>query len=155
MRRYLVLIFVCFASASFAAAQSTAQSTIAHPTVRGHVAESSRAVLEAQKTKNPDALKQLVADDFVLVGSDGKLNDRDELMDVAREGRLQTYQIYDQKTIQLDDQNILVTYDLIVTGTEGENVRVPRYQRISDLWSKSGDQWRLKFEQATPQRHVD
>jgi hypothetical protein len=159
IRGCLVLILVCWTAIS-AAAQATAQSTIAHPTTQGRVVESSRAVLEAQKTKNPDAIKRLLAEDFTMIGSDGKVQDSDELIDNAREGRVQNYQIYNVKVIDVDDQAILVTYDLIITATEGDNVLVPRYQHISDLWTKSGDQksgdqWRLKFEQATAARHID
>jgi hypothetical protein len=154
IQRCLLLILIGYAAIS-AAAQGTAESTISHPTTRGQLAESSRALLEAQKTRNPGAIKHLLADDFTLIGSDGKTYDRDELMDTAREGSLKNYQIYDVKVINVDDQNILVTYNLIVTATEGDDVLVPRYQRISDLWTKSGDQWRLKFEQATAARHID
>src|ERR1700688_1676948 len=114
IRCCLVLILVGCAAIS-AAAQGTAQSTIAHPTTSGRVVESSRALLEAQKTKNPDAIKHLLADDFTLIGSDGKVYERDELMDIARGGSLKNYQIYDVKVINVDDQTILVTYNLIVT----------------------------------------
>jgi hypothetical protein len=48
-----------------------------------------------------------------------------------------------------------VTYNLIVTMPEGDDQWAPRYQKISDLWVRSGNEWRLKFEQATPLRPVD
>jgi len=124
-------------------------------TPEGHAGESSRAVLEAQKTKNTDAIKQLLSDDFTMVGSDGKVYDKDELIYTAREGRLKSYQIYDVKIEDVGDEAILVSYSLIVTQSEGDNGLVPRYQRVTDLWMKQGTQLRLKFEQASAMRHID
>jgi hypothetical protein len=124
-------------------------------TPEGHAGESSRAVLEAQKTKNADAIKQLLLDDFTMVGSDGKVYDKDELIDSAREGRLKSYQIYDVKITDVGEEAILVSYNLIVTQSEGDNGLAPRYQRVTDLWVKQGNQLRLKFEQATAVRHVE
>ncbi|GEM_PF-3006950 len=154
MRRWLALILLGAVSVSFISAQ-TAESTLSRSTPRGQVAESSRAVLEAQKTKDPGAIKHLLADDFTLVGSDGRTYDREELMDATHEGRLQSYQMYNEKVISVSDEAILVTYDAIITASEGDNGYAPRYQRVSDLWTTQGDQWRLKFEQATPLRHID
>jgi hypothetical protein len=153
-QRWLLLILVSCAAIS-ARAQGTASSTLARVTPEGHAGESSRAVMEAQKTKNADAIKQLLSDDFTMVGSDGKVYDKDELADSAREGRLQSYQIYDVKITDVGEEAILVSYSLIVTQSEGDNGTAPRYQRVTDLWMKQGNQLRLKFEQATAVRHVE
>lgn len=151
----LLSILLC-GGVGFANGQVTGSSPLQRMTPEGHAGESSRVVLEAQKTRDPDAVKNLLTPDFTMVGSDGKVYDRDELIDSAREGRVKSYQIYNEKAITIRQDVILVTYDLIVSGTEGDDVLVPRYQHVSDLWvGQPTDQWRLKFEQATPQRHID
>jgi hypothetical protein len=39
--------------------------------------------------------------------------------------------------------------------TEGDDLLAPRYQHLSDVWVKQGDQWRLRFQQATARRPID
>jgi hypothetical protein len=36
-----------------------------------------------------------------------------------------------------------------------DDVPAPRYQHFSDVWVKQGDQWRLRFQQATAKRSID
>ncbi len=155
MRRWLWMVLIVLVGAISANGQVTGSSPLQRMTPEGHAGESSRAVLEAQKTRDPDAVKNLLTPDFTMVGSDGKVYDRDELMDIAREGRLKSYQIYDVKIMDVGEGAILVSYSLILTQSEGDNGLAPRYQRVSDLWMKQDNQLRLKFEQATATRHID
>lgn len=154
IQRYLILGLVCYTAIS-SAAQSTANSTISYPTMGGRMVESSRAVLEATKRRDADALKRLLADDFTQVGSEGRLHDKMEIIGDAREGRLKEYAIYDVKVVLVDENASIVTYSSIITEPEGDEGLAPRYQTISDLWTKQGDQWRLKFQQCTPRRPID
>ena len=149
----LSILFIC--GVSFASAQVTGSSPLQRMTPEGHAGESSRAVLEAQKTHDPEAVKNLLTPDFTMVGSDGRVYDKDELIDSARDGRLKSYQVYDVKITDVDEETIMVSYSLIVTEAEGDNGLAPRYQRVTDLWVKQGEQLRLKFEQATAVRHID
>jgi hypothetical protein len=115
----------------------------------------SNAVHTLAKSKNINELKALLADDFEIVGSEGKLHGRGELLGDAAEGILRDFQLYDAKVVQIDSGTALVTYNLIVTMLEGDDFLAPRYQKISDLWVRQGSEWRLKFEQATPLRPID
>ena len=117
---------------------------------------NTNAVPEAQKSKNVDFLKRTLTDDFVSVGSEGRLHDKEEMVDNAREGELKDYYTYNLKVLPVDDEAAVVTYDCIVHMPEGDAPGVaPRYQHISDLWVKQDDQWRLKFQQATAARPID
>lgn len=117
---------------------------------------STNAVPEAQKSKNVDFLKRTLTDDFVSVGSEGKLHDKEELVESARDGELKDYYTYNLRVLPVDDEAAVVTYDCIVHMPEGDAPGLaPRYQHISDLWVKQGDQWRLKFQQATAARPID
>jgi len=117
---------------------------------------STKAVAEAQKSKNVDFLKRTLTDDVVFVGSEGRLHDKEEIIETARDGELKDYYTYNLRVVPVDDEAAVVTYDCIVHMPEGDAPGMaPRYQHISDLWVKQEDQWRLKFQQATPARPID
>jgi hypothetical protein len=103
-----------------------------------------------------DFLKHTLTDDFQQVGSEAKLHDRSEFLDSARAGELNDYTTYNLQVVPVNETAAIVTYDCIVHMTEGDAPGLaPRYQHISDLWVKQGDQWRLKFQQATARRPID
>jgi len=117
---------------------------------------STKAVAEAQKSKNVDFLKRTLTDDVVFVGSEGRLHDKEEIIETARDGELKDYYTYNLRVVPVDDEAAVVTYDCIVHMPEGDAPGMaPRYQHISDLWVKQDDQWRLRFQQATAARPID
>ena len=117
---------------------------------------NTNAVPEAQKSKNIGFLKRTLSDDFVSVGSEGKLHDKEEIVGGARDGDLKDYYTYNLRVLPVNDEAAIVTYDCIVHMPEGDAPGMaPRYQHISDLWVKQNDQWRLRFQQATAARPVD
>ncbi len=117
---------------------------------------NTKAVPEAQKSKNVDFLKRTLTDDFVFVGSEGKLHDKEEFVETARDGELKDFYPYNLRVLPVDDEAAVVTYDCIIHMPEGDAPGMaPRYQHISDLWVKQDDQWRLKFQQATAARPID
>jgi len=117
---------------------------------------NTKAVPEAQKSKNVDFLKRTLTEDFVFVGSEGRLHDKEEIIVTARDGELKYYYTYNLRVVPVDDEAAVVTYDCIIHMPEGDAPGMaPRYQHISDLWVKQDDQWRLKFQQATPARPID
>jgi hypothetical protein len=117
---------------------------------------NTNAVVEAQKSKNVDFLKGTLTDDFVSVGSEGSLHDKQEMLENARGGELKDYYTYNPRVLPVNDEVAIVTYDCVVHMPEGDAPGMaPRYQHFSDLWVKQGNQWRLKFQQATVARPVD
>jgi hypothetical protein len=117
---------------------------------------NTKAVPEAQKSKDVDFLKRTLTDDFLSVGSEGRLHDKEEIVESARDGELRDYYTYNLRVVPVDDEAAVVTYDCIIHMPEGDAPGLaPRYQHISDLWVKQDDQWRLKFQQATAARPID
>lgn len=109
-----------------------------------------------RQSKNFNALKSLLADDFEGIGSEGTLHGRDEMVDDGEDSTLRNFKLYDPNVVQIDSTSALVTYNLILDMREGDEPGMaPRYQKVSDLWVRQGDVWRLKFEQATPLRPID
>ncbi len=151
------LFFVTFvmAVAITVAAQSAFNSKSLSPLEQALIA-NTKAVPEAQKKKDVNFLKRTLTDDFQQVGSEGKLHDKGEIVDDAREGKLQDYSVYNAKVLPVDENAAIVTYDCIIHMPEGDApLMAPRYQHISDLWVKQGEQWRLRFQQATAARSID
>jgi hypothetical protein len=144
---------LCFSLAGFAQASGNSKPL---STLEQTLIANSNAVPEAQKNKNADFLKRTLTDDFVFVGSEGKLHEKEEMLESARGGELKDYYTYNPRVLPVNDTAAIVTYDCVVHMPEGEAPGMaPRYQRFSDLWVKQDDQWRLKFQQATAARPVD
>jgi hypothetical protein len=117
---------------------------------------STKAIPEARKTKDVAFLKHALTDDFIAVGSEGKLHDKEEILASAHDGELKDYYPYNLRVVAVNDEAAIVTYDCIIHMPEGDAPGMaPRYQHISDLWVKREDQWRLKFQQSTAARPVD
>jgi hypothetical protein len=151
IRSVIALSFFLALACSAQTAGGGARSTQADQILIGQ----TQAVALAQKSKDGDALKRLVTDDFQRVGSEGKLHDRDDLVGDAKDGKLTDYSLYNFKVLAVDDHAAIVTYDAIIHMTEGDDLLAPRYQHFSDVWVKQGEQWRLRFQQATARRPID
>jgi hypothetical protein len=110
-----------------------------------------KAIPEAQKKHDIDFYKHTLTDDFVAVGTDAKIHDKNEILEDLRSTDLVEYRPYDLQVVQLNDGAAVVTYDVIIRMSRYDE-DIPRYQHISSVWVKSGDQWRLRFQQATAAR---
>jgi len=107
-----------------------------------------KAIPEAQKKHDLDFYKRTLTDDFVAVGTDAKLHEKDEILEDLRATELVEYRPYDLQVVQLNEGAAVVTYDVIIRMARYDE-DIPRYQHISSVWVKLGDQWKLKFQQAT------
>ena len=154
MRIFSGMLFVTLLALPAARAQSTPPSDGSRPLAQTLIAKS-KSVLQDLKSKDVAALNALLSNDFRIVWSDGKLHEKGELLGAAQEGMLRNFQLYSPEVLPIDSDSVLVTFNLIVDMPEGDDDLAPRYQKVSDLWVRQGDEWRLKFEQATPLRPVD
>jgi len=150
----LIACLVCFSIAAFSQASGN-QAKPLSPLEQALIA-NTKAIPEAQKTKDVAFLKRVLTDDFIAVGSEGKLHDKEEALGSARDGELKDYYTYNLRVLPVNDEAAIVTYDCVIHMPEGDAPGMaPRYQHISDLWVKQDDQWRLKFQQSTAARPVD
>jgi len=152
MRNFAAIFFLSLAC--FAQSASDASAKPPTPLEKTLIANST-AVFEAQKTKDQNSLKRLLTADFQQVGSEGKLHKAEELLDDAKEGKLQDYRVYGARVLAIDDSCAIVTFDAIIRMPEGDDGLAPRYQHFSDVWVKQGEQWRLRFQQSTARRPID
>lgn len=132
------------------------QSTESSGSLAQVLMEKSNEVHSLRKSKDLNGIKSLLTDDFDYVGGDGRLHHRDELLGDMQDGTLRDFELYEPQAVQIDSNAALLTYNAILDMREGDDPGMaPRYQKVSDLWVKQGDIWRLKFEQATPVRPID
>jgi len=111
---------------------------------------SEKSLIEAKKKDDGAFFKQMVSEDFVLVGVDGKLLERQEAVDGLGDSGLVELTPYDIKVVAAGEGAAIVSYDAIVREKpEEDQGPPPRYQHFSSVWVKQGDGWKLKFHQAT------
>ena len=79
---------------------------------------------------------------------DGRVYGKNDVLEGVHMADVQEYSPYDAQVVPINESAAIVTYDCIVRMTLGDEP-VPRYQHITDVWVKQGDEWRLKFQQAT------
>ena len=111
---------------------------------------SEKSLIEAKKKDDVAFFKRTLSDDFSLVGVDGTLLQQQEAIDNLGDSDLLELTPYGIKMVTLNDSAAVVTYDAIVCEkTQEDQGPPPRYQHFSSVWVKQGDQWKLKFHQAT------
>ncbi|MFZ0770902.1 MAG: nuclear transport factor 2 family protein [Candidatus Sulfotelmatobacter sp.] len=114
------------------------------------VIASEKNLIEAKKKDDGAFFKRTLAEDFSLVGIDGKLLEGQEAADNLGDSGLLELTPYDMKVVALSNDAAIVTYDAIVReAPEEDQGPPPRYQHFSSVWVKQGDQWKLKFHQST------
>jgi hypothetical protein len=155
MKRFASAILTCLAISSIAQIAPNTATTKPLTQLEQTLIGQSEAVARAQKTKDLESLRRLLTDDFERVGSEGGLHDKSDILDDAREGRLEDYHLYDFQVLPLDENAAIVTYDAVIQMPEEDEGPAPRYQHFSDVWVQQADQWRLRFQQATAKRSID
>jgi hypothetical protein len=151
-------IFLCSIAVSVIAQQNAANqssSTELPLTNRKNLSEleqtlisNTKSVPLAWKKKDAGFFKRTLTDDFLEVAVDGHVYGKNDVLEGVHMAEVQEYSPYDAQIVPINLGAAIVTYDCIVRMTLGEEA-VPRYQHITDLWVKQGDEWRLKFQQAT------
>jgi|SRR5690242_8708229 hypothetical protein len=151
-------IFLCSIALSAVAQQNAANqssSTEIPLTNRKNLSDLEQTLISNTKTiplawkkKDADFFKRTLTDDFLEVAVDGHVYSKNDVLEGVHMANVQEYSPYDAQVVTINSGAAIVTYDCIVRMTLGEEA-VPRYQHITDLWVKQGDEWRLKFQQAT------
>ena len=138
------LLVCCLGMASFAMAQSPEKPLSPFEQT---LINQEKAVLQAIGKHDKQTLQNTLTDDFVQAGVDAGLSQHEALS----ESPIQSIMPYNFRVLPVAEKVAIVTYDAVVKSAPNEDdISLPRYQRLSSLWVKQGDQWRLKFQQATP-----
>src|SRR5271170_3565765 len=156
MRFAFVLLFtLAFAGCLGGFAQENSAGTRPLTPLEESLITQSKAVPQAERSKDTGTLQRLLSDDFQQVGSEGTLHGKRDFLEDAKDGRLTDFTVYNFKVLSLDENAAIVTFDAVIHQPEGDDDVAPRYQHVSDVWVKQGEQWRLRFQQATARRPID
>jgi len=102
-----------------------------------------RSLLQPEVRSSPEALADLLSDDFVEFGSRGRLYDKQQVIDALQQEAPREIVITDFQVRLLAGGVALATFR---TVQEGESRQVLR----SSLWQLADGRWRLQFHQGTP-----
>jgi hypothetical protein len=98
------------------------------------------ALLVPEVRKSAAQIAALLADEFVEIGSSGRIHDKDQIIGQLQQesGEESLRTVSDFTARELADGLILVTYRIIETRT----VR-------SSIWKRTNSEWRMVFHQGT------
>ncbi len=108
------------------------------------VLDAQKAAIEALKKGDTDFFKRTLTDDFMAIVTNGDMVEKGDFVEGVGGAHSKNVWFYDFKVLPLNESAAVVTYNAVLPG-EGT-----RYQHLSNVWVKQGDQWKLKFQQSTP-----
>jgi hypothetical protein len=130
-------VVLLFAAACFA--QSTEQTLI----------DLQKSAATAQTRKDADFFRRTLADDYLSIGSGGDSGHKADMVEGISDSDVTDIQLYNFKFVPIDENSAILAYDSVIHRPR-HNVGARRYQHVSSVWVKQGDNWKLKFQQATP-----
>jgi hypothetical protein len=149
VRKPVCAVFLVLSIAVSAIAQGSAPAKVSSAFEQALIA-SEKALIEAKKKDDAAVFKQIVSEDFSLVGVDGNLLQQREAIGDLGDSELLELTPYNIKVVAAGEAAAVVTYDAIVRKKpEEDQGPPPRYQHFSSVWVKQGDVWKLQFHQAT------
>ena len=154
MKACILLSVFCFlvvpswAQSSAAASQAMASDAQHLTPLAQKLLDTENAFLAALGRGDAQYVKNAVAEDFVGVGSNGDSGGKKDMLEDLQPAKPASDKerpiLYFFEVVPLNEGAAVVTYDAVRPGDH------PRYVHVSDTWAKQGDQWKLKFEQETP-----
>jgi hypothetical protein len=150
VKTFRLFCAVLFCAAAIPAAAQTPIAAKAPSTLEQSAIANEKSLIEAKKKDDATFFKRTLSQNFSLVGVDGRLLEGEEAAENLGDSDLVELTPYDMKVVGLADDAVVVTYDAIVREKpEEDQGPPPRYQHFSSVWVRQGDQWKLKFHQAT------
>ena len=152
----MTLAFACSIGATIGSAQTPSAANAINSRIESRprsrfeqqLIDSVKQLAQAHQRNDGNYFKRTLTDDFIAVPKNGGTIDRaDFLEDIL--GADKTPQsnepwLYNIKVVPLGEGTALVTYDEVLPG---EN---PRYRHLTDIWIRQAEQWKLRFQQTTP-----
>jgi hypothetical protein len=107
------------------------------------------SLLQSEVRRSSTALDDLLADDFIEIGSSGRVFDKARIISALREeSARRSRAIRDFRVRILAPSVVLATYRLI--GRDGD--APPRHTLRSSIWKRAGERWQMVFHQGTLSR---
>ena len=106
-------------------------------------------LLDSSVRASSDQLNQLLADDFLEIGSSGFQYEKAEIVEAltSESGTPPEFAMSQFRARPLSPQLVLVTYRIAKRTGSSEQVQ---YSLRSSLWAQRSGRWQLVFHQGTP-----
>lgn len=114
---------------------------VATPDLRRHLYDLEERLAGPAARSSRESLEDLLADDFVEIGSSGKVLDRAAVIAGLSLQAPRAWSIADFRMVELADGIALVTYIATQAG-RGSSHR-------SSIWKRIDGRWRMAFHQGT------
>lgn len=111
--------------------------------------EAQQKAAGAEIRKDSAFFARTLADDFTEVDPSGDTTDRDDFLKGIAGSDITNILLYNFKLVPLNEGAAVLTYDRVILRTKMD-FGARRYQHMSSVWVMQGGQWKLKFQQATP-----
>jgi hypothetical protein len=148
--KHVFAVFVLLLGVFIASRAQTATPARPAGPLEQSLISAEKGFISAAKQHDREYFKRGLTEDYAFVGDDGQFHDRQEVLG-ERSAESLDLKPYNMKVIELSDKAAIVTYDVILHIPPSEDQGPPpRYQHWTSVWTRQGDQWKLKFQQSTP-----
>ena len=137
--------------AASAAGRSTRSSNPPQAAVQQTLIDAQQAMASAQQRKDAAYVERTLTPDFFEVEISGDTTDKEDLVKGLADSDLTQVILYNFKVIALNETAALVSCDAVFRHSSND-LGARRYQHVSSVWVKQADTWKLKFQQASPNR---
>ena len=114
--------------------------------IHQHLYELENRLVQPEVRHSPEALKELLADEFVEFGSTGRVYDRKAVIEVLCAEMDIEFTMSDFQTVPLSPTMVLVTYRAVCTDHRQREVT---HSLRSSVWILRDDHWQMVFHQGT------
>ncbi|HEY7986937.1 MAG TPA: DUF4440 domain-containing protein [Methylophilaceae bacterium] len=109
------------------------------PDVEAHLINLENSLLH-ESVRKSNQLEELLADDYVEIGSSGRSYTKDQVMALLWDEPRRNIQASDFKAHEFAPGNVLISYRTIQDDV---------HSLRTSLWQLRGDRWQLAFHQGT------
>lgn len=104
------------------------------------------SLLKPNIRRSSEALVDLIADDFIEIGSSGRVYRKKDIIGTLNSEAAGNTTLLDFKVKLLSSEVALVIYKAVKTGS---NVAEKQYSLRSSIWKLLGGSWKIAFHQGT------
>lgn len=142
------LLWCAFAALALGISSASQAQQAAGDTEKA-VAALENQWLQSQKTNNPDLVAPLLADKFISTGTDGKVENKSELLAEAKKRKYTSADYEDVKVTVFGDTAIAIGI-FKGEGTEASGKPFREHERWTDTWVRMPDgKWQCVATQGT------
>ena len=119
-------------------------------TISSILLNNEERLLRADIRTSPAALSALIADEFIEIGSSGRIYSKQEVIEALQKEPPFEGSIAEFEGRQLTPKIFLITYRMVESQ---KNTAQPRMSTRSSIWKQIDGQWKIIFHQGTLSSH--